>query len=43
MASYASDSDSDDGSYQTTNVLLGYANPEPTEDTISIIGGHPVR
>ncbi|MCJ1308703.1 hypothetical protein MMC25_002357 [Agyrium rufum] len=39
------DSDSsDDGldSFTTTNVLLGYASKEPTDDTISQLGGQPV-
>ena len=42
---YDSDSSglSDQGEYTETNVLLGYASKEPTEDTISHLGGHPVR
>ncbi|EHL00653.1 hypothetical protein M7I_3397 [Glarea lozoyensis 74030] len=43
MAPY--DSDSDDGddaaSYTETNVLLGYAAEEPSDDTISYLGGTP--
>ena len=43
MASYDSDSsDGDDASYNTTNVLLGYASKEPTDDTFSQLGGFPV-
>jgi hypothetical protein len=44
MGSY--DSDSEDGddatSYTETNVLLGYAAVEPSDDTISYLGGTPV-
>ncbi|CAF9935897.1 MAG: hypothetical protein ALECFALPRED_006630 [Alectoria fallacina] len=39
------DSDSDDdesGSVTTTNVLLGYASQEPTDDDFSQLGGYPV-
>ena len=37
------DSDSsDEESYTTTNVLLGYASKEPTDDTFSQLGGSPV-
>ncbi len=36
-------SDEENGSdYSTTNVLLGYASKEPTEDEISHLGGIPV-
>ena len=35
-------SDSDIGDYSTTNVLLGYASKEPTDDSFSQLGGHPV-
>ena len=42
MASYDSDS-SDGGEFTETNVLLGYASKEADEDTISRLGGHPVR
>lgn len=35
-------SDSDIGDYTTTNVLLGYASKEPTDDSFSQLGGHPV-
>ena len=43
MAHYESDS-SDEGpdNYTTTNVLLGYASKEPTDDSISQLGGRPV-
>jgi pre-rRNA-processing protein TSR4 len=45
MAPY--DSDSEDGddaaSYMETNVLLGYAAEEPSNDTISYLGGTPVN
>ena len=41
MPDYDSDS-SGDGDV-ATNVLLGYAAKEPTSDTISQLGGHPVR
>lgn len=40
------DSDSSDGeseSFTTTNVLLGYASKETTEDDFSQLGGYPVR
>lgn len=45
MASYDSDSDISEGdaSYTETNVMLGYASKEPTDDTTSHLGGHPVR
>lgn len=41
----AYDSDSSDGGeeYTETNVLLGYASNEATGDTISHLGGTPVR
>jgi hypothetical protein len=46
MASYDSlSSDDEDGTtsdYTTTSTLLGYASKEPTEDTISHLGGTPV-
>ncbi|RFU32495.1 hypothetical protein B7463_g3810, partial [Scytalidium lignicola] len=42
MAPYDSDSsEGEDGDYTETNVLLGYASKEPSEDTISHIGGRP--
>ena len=41
MASY--DSDSSDGEFEETNVLLGYATKDADEDTISKLGGRPVR
>lgn len=39
------DSDSSDTSVniKTTNVMLGYASREPTDDEFSQIGGFPVR
>ena len=36
-------SDADSSVYTTTNVLLGYASKEPTEDIFSQLGGRPVR
>ena len=39
------DSDSSDyesGSFTTTNVMLGYASKEPTDDTFSRLGGYAV-
>lgn len=43
MADYDSDSSLEDASeYTETGVLLGYATKEPTDDTISHFGGHPV-
>ncbi|KAH6677497.1 programmed cell death protein 2 [Halenospora varia] len=42
MAPYDSDSDEgEDNDYTETNVLLGYAAKEPTDDTISQLGGRP--
>lgn len=41
MASYDSDSSSDNGLDVQTNVTLGYATQEPTWDDISHVGGHP--
>lgn len=40
---YDSDSDYDDENYTETNVLLGYATKDATDDTTSQLGGHPVR
>ena len=40
MAGY--DSDSSDGEFEETSVLLGYASREADEDTISRLGGQPV-
>jgi len=37
------DSDSTEGDYTETNVLLGYASKDADEDTISKLGGLPVR
>jgi hypothetical protein len=43
MADYDSDSSLEGASeYTETSVLLGYATKEPTEDTVSHLGGHPV-
>ncbi len=39
-ASY--ESDSSDGEFEETNVLLGYASKDADEDTISHLGGYPV-
>ncbi|KAI9777687.1 MAG: hypothetical protein M1839_008606 [Geoglossum umbratile] len=42
MAPYDSDSSIDDADdYTETNVLLGYASKEPTEDVVSQLGGYP--
>ncbi|KAK5139109.1 hypothetical protein LTR04_003878 [Oleoguttula sp. CCFEE 6159] len=41
MASYDSDSSGGEDDYTETNVLLGFASQEPTDDTISQLGGHP--
>ncbi|KAI9844914.1 MAG: hypothetical protein M1837_005200 [Sclerophora amabilis] len=42
MTSYDSDSSGeDDSGYTDTNVLLGYASKEPTDDTVSQLGGYP--
>jgi hypothetical protein len=44
MTSYDSDSSLDDQTdYAETSVLLGYASKEATDDTISHLGGIPVR
>lgn len=44
MAPYDSDSsDGEDNDYTLTNVLLGYTTSEAKEDTISHLGGKPVR
>ena len=43
MAHHESDSSDDDTQdFSTTNALLGYASTEPTDDTISQLGGRPV-
>lgn len=43
MAPYDSDdSFSDEDMDASTNVLLGYASKEPTDDTVSHLGGTPV-
>lgn len=36
------DSDSTEGDFTETNVLLGYASKDADEDTISKLGGCPV-
>ncbi|OCK77248.1 hypothetical protein K432DRAFT_358940 [Lepidopterella palustris CBS 459.81] len=41
MTSYDSDSSGNEDDYTETNVLLGYASKEPTDDTISHLGGYP--
>ena len=43
MADYESSSGESDGDYAETGVLLGYASKEATSDTISHLGGYPVR
>lgn len=40
MADYASDSS--EGEFTETNVLLGYTSKEADDDTISKLGGTPV-
>jgi pre-rRNA-processing protein TSR4 len=43
MAPYDSESSGgEDNDYTETNVLLGYAAKEATDDTISHLGGRPV-
>jgi pre-rRNA-processing protein TSR4 len=43
MAPYDSDSSGgEDNDYTETNVLLGYASKEASDDTISHLGGRPV-
>jgi pre-rRNA-processing protein TSR4 len=44
MDPYDSDSSGleDEGDYTETGVLLGFASPEETDDTISHLGGRPV-
>ena len=43
MALHDSDSSGDeDEQYATTNVMLGYASKEPTDDTFSHLGGAAV-
>ena len=36
-------SDDETDAFTTTNVLLGYASKEPTDDSFSQLGGYPVR
>lgn len=44
MASDLSDSSADEEEqYTTTNIMLGYASKEPTDDSVSQLGGFPVR
>jgi pre-rRNA-processing protein TSR4 len=42
MGTYDSDSSGAEDDFTETNVLLGYAAKEPSDDTISHLGGHPV-
>ena len=42
MSGYESDSSASEDDYTETNVLLGYASKESTDDSISQLGGHPV-
>jgi hypothetical protein len=43
MAPYDSDSSGgEDNDYTETNVLLGYASKQASDDTISYLGGKPV-
>ena len=43
MAPNDSDSSDDEsGSFTTTNVMLGYASKEPTDDAFSQLGGYAV-
>jgi hypothetical protein len=43
MAAYDSDSSGgEDNDYTETNVLLGYASKDESEDTLSYLGGRPV-
>lgn len=42
MAPNDSDSSDESGSFTTTNVMLGYASKEATEDEFSQLGGYPV-
>ncbi len=41
MDSYDSDSDLEDASYVATDVIIGFASEEPTDDNITLLGGHP--
>ncbi len=44
MAPYDSDSSADeDQDYTETNVLLGYADEDADGETVSRLGGRPVR
>jgi len=42
MDSYDSDSSDDESAFTGTNVLLGYASKESTDDSVSHLGGIPV-
>ena len=42
MAPYDSDSSEGEDDYTETNVLLGFATREATDDAISHLGGQPV-
>jgi hypothetical protein len=43
MAPYDSESSDEGEDYTETNVLLGYATKDSTGDTVSHLGGAPVR
>lgn len=44
MAPYDSDSSAGEGDdFTETNVLLGYASRDPKDESISRLGGRPVR
>ena len=43
MDPYDSDSSIEDGDFTETGTLLGYASEEVIDDTISHLGGWPVR
>jgi len=44
MVNYDTDSSGgEDNDFTETNVLLGYASKEPSDDTISHLGGRPVH
>lgn len=43
MDGYDSDSSGDGTPYKETSVLLGYPSKDPTDDSISHLGGAPVR
>ena len=43
MVNYDSDSSGGDESFTETSVIIGYASQKPNDDTISHLGGYPVR